>query len=453
MPDEALLRQSILDLVREYYTKAHVKGPFVPGKSRVHYAGRVYDAKEMVAVINSALDFWLTLGKEGEGFEDALAKFIGGKSAFLANSGSSANLLAVSALKSHELANHLNDRDEVITTAMAFPTTIAPIVQNNLVPVFVDSSSETYTIATENLEKALSERTRAIFITHTLGNPCDMDAIVPFAKKHGLFLIEDCCDALGALYDGKKVGGFGDLATFSFYPAHHITMGEGGAVVTHKPVFTKIVRSLRDWGRACYCRTGEPNPNGACNNRFGWKFDGLPAGYDHKYTYTNIGYNLKPLDLQAAMGLEQLKKLPYFLSKRNHNFQHLYEGLKKFSPLLHLPHAHPKSTPSWFSFIVRVDKAAPFTRKDLVTYLEGKLIETRNLFAGNILQQPGYRKIRHRVVGDLTNTNQIMENAFFIGVYPGLDEAQIQYMLECFDQFFLEKGGKALQGIGKMGRD
>jgi CDP-6-deoxy-D-xylo-4-hexulose-3-dehydrase len=427
------LRARIDELVAELYDLRAANERFVPGESHVPYAGRVYDANEMRALVSSSLDFWLTLGTYGEEFERKMAEFLGVKYVIMANSGSSANLLAMSALTSHKLARPLVPGDEVITLAASFPTTVNPIVQNGLVPVFVDVELDTCNIDSSMLEAALSDRTRAIFCAHTLGNPFDLDAVMRFAKQHDLYVIEDTCDAFGSRYDGKMVGSFGNLATFSFYPAHQITTGEGGAVVTNSGRLAWIVRSFRDWGRDCWCEPGEDD---ACGKRFGYQLGSLPRGYDHKYIYTHIGYNLKPLDLQAAIGVHQLDKLPSFVQRRRHNFQRLYDGLQRYGDHLLLPGATPKSEPAWFGFLVTVKPDAPFTKGELVNYLEKHKVATRELFAGNLTRHPAYQKnVSYRVVGDLKNTDHIMNHTFFIGVYPGLDDAKIDYVLSVFEEF------------------
>ncbi|MFC1741079.1 lipopolysaccharide biosynthesis protein RfbH [Nanoarchaeota archaeon] len=430
------IRKEILDRVDELYRLRVAGKKFVPGESRVHYAGRVFDEKEMVAVIDSALDFWLTLGKHGMEFQKSLTGHLGMKHCLVVNSGSSANLLAVAALCSKDLPRPMKPGDEVITTAMTFPTTLTPIIQNGLVPVFVDVEPDTYNIDARLIEAAITEKTRAIFFAHTLGNPAEMDKIMDIAKRHNLYVIEDTCDALDSMYDGKLVGTFGDISTYSFYAAHHITMGEGGAMAMNDKEVYRAALSLRDWGRACFCQTGEKNPDGACNNRFGFKFPGLPEGYDHKYVYNNQGYNLKPLDMQCAMGVEQMKKLPDFTEKRKKNFRVLYDTFKKYEDKFILPKTLPKSDPSWFAFPLTVRKDAGFTRTDFVKFLESRKIETRMLFAGNILRQPGFSGIKHRVAGTLENTDNVMSNSFFLGVYPGLTEEMLDYMTSSVDMFF-----------------
>ncbi|MFQ5672006.1 MAG: lipopolysaccharide biosynthesis protein RfbH [Nitrospinales bacterium] len=429
------IKEKIFRLVEEYYTLEHKPDHFVPGQSRVHYAGRVFDEKEMQAATRSVLDFWLTYGKESEAFEEALAKFLDRKYVVLVNSGSSANLLAVTALVAEDYKNRLKAGHEVITPALTFPTTLAPIVQNGLVPVFVDTEIGTYLMDINLIEKAISEKTKAVFIPHTLGNVADMTALAALCEKHNLIIIEDTCDALGSLYKTKKAGSFGLLSTFSFYPAHHITLGEGGAVATDSKRLKKIVTSLRDWGRDCYCKSASPI-NGECNRRFEQRWEGLPKGYDHKYVYTHMGYNLKALDIQAAIGLEQLKKLPQFVQRRRENFERLNNALRPYSEYLILPRAGENAKPSWFSFIITVKPNKFFTRHSLVTFLKDHDIETRMMFSGNILRQPAFKNIRHRVYGNLDNTDFIMNNTFFIGVSPNLTPEMLDYMVQTFQMFF-----------------
>jgi len=436
MKDERELTEEILEKVRQIYRLRKDKEEFKKGISRVHYAGRVFDEREMTAAVESILEFWLTLGHNGSSFEAGFSRYLGLEHTLVVNSGSSANLLAVSALCSGEIDDPLKPGDEVITTALTFPTTLAPIVQNSLAPVFVDVEKDTYNIDPEIVKEALSEKTRAIFFAHTLGNPADMDKLVDVARKNNLYLIEDTCDALDSRYDGKLLGTFGDVSTYSFYAAHHITMGEGGALATDNRKIYKAALSLRDWGRACWCRTGESHPMGACKNRFGFEFEGLPKGFDHKYTYTNVGYNLKPLDVQCAIGLEQLKKLPLFTRRRKENFAEIYDAFKKYEEYFILPGAYGKSDPSWFAIPVTVREKAGFSRNDFVEFLEKKNVETRMLFGGNILRHPGYKNIQKRIVGDLKNSDNILHNTFFLGVYPGLSAEMIKYVTRCVDDFF-----------------
>lgn len=433
---ESALRKEIEERVREIHKIRKESESFVPGKSKVNYAGRVYDEKEIIALVNSSIDFWLTLGEKGKEFEKNFANHLGVGKAIVCNSGSSANLLAVSALCTKYVDNPLKPGDEVITTAAAFPTTIAPIVQNNLIPVFVDVELGSYNIDVSKIEEAISPRTRAIFFAHTLGIPAEIDKIIEIAKKHNLYVIEDVCDALDSKYDGKYLGTFGDVATFSCYPAHHITMGEGGVVVTNNSKIARAVTSLRDWGRDCFCQTGEKNQDGACGMRFKHKFQGLPDGYDHKYVFGSIGYNLKPLDLQCAIGIEQLKKLPEFTEKRKKNFKRLYDVFKKFEDKFILPKWSEKMDVSWFAIPITVRENAGFSRKEFIEHLEGKMIETRMLFGGNILNQPGFVDIPRRVVGSLENSDRILRDSFFLGVYPGLTEEKLNYVCECIENFY-----------------
>ncbi|MCE7738872.1 MAG: lipopolysaccharide biosynthesis protein RfbH, partial [Candidatus Heimdallarchaeota archaeon] len=386
---DEILRQMVHSTVEKHYNAVHRKDEdFIPGKTYIRYAGRVYDAEEMKALVDTCLDFWLTAGRFAKQFEEEFAKFLGVKHCILTNSGSSANLLAISALTSPKLGERrLKPSDEVITTACAFPTTVNPIMQNNLIPVFVDVDVGTYNIQVDKIEDALSEKTKAIFLAHTLGNPFDLDKILEIGEKYNLWLIEDNCDALGSKYNGKYTGTFGHIATFSFYPAHHITMGEGGALVTNDTQLKRLIESFRDWGRDCWCEPGHDN---TCGKRFGWQLGTLPYGYDHKYIYSHIGYNLKVTDMQAAIGVEQLKKLPSFIEARNKNFELLYEGLKNYEKWFILPEVEPEADPSWFGFILTVREDAGFTREDIVKYLEDNKIATRMLFAGNIIRHPGF---------------------------------------------------------------
>jgi CDP-6-deoxy-D-xylo-4-hexulose-3-dehydrase len=427
------IRADIRALVEELYRVEHAPVPFEPGRTRIPFAGRVYDEREIVALVDSSLDFWLTLGKEGEAFERELARYVGVRYAILANSGSSANLLAFAALTSPKLGDRrIVSGDEVITVAAGFPTTVNPILQYNCVPVFLDVSLETANIDVSRLEEALSPRTRAIMIAHTLGNPFDLDAVLEFARKHDLWVVEDNCDALGTLYRGKRTGSFGHVGTCSFYPAHHITMGEGGAVFTDDPQLKLAIESFRDWGRDCWCQAGKDN---TCGKRFGHQLGTLPAGYDHKYTYSHRGYNLKPTDMQAAVGRQQLQKLPEFVAARRRNWQAIRDAMAGFEDVLHLIEPTPHSEPSWFGFLLGVRPGAPFTRNDLVKHLEDSGIQTRMLFGGNLLRQPAYQDIPHRVVGPLTHTDRIMTDFVFLGVYPGLDEPRLDYLIAALTVF------------------
>ena len=426
------LKAEILKLVREYYSAAFGSSPFIPGETPIPYAGRVFDDDELACLVEAGLDFWLTSGRFADRFEHDFARFCGIRYAMLVNSGSSANLAALSCLTSPKLGERqLRPGDEVITLATGFPTTVNPIVQNQLVPVFVDVDLSTYNLDVTQLEAAYSERTRAIMVAHTLGNPFDLDAVTSFAKRRNLWLIEDCCDAVGATYKGKTVGTFGDLSTVSFYPAHHITMGEGGCVLTDNTILKTLVESFRDWGRDCWC---DPGKEDTCGKRFGWQIGDLPEGYDHKYIYTHIGYNLKLTDMQAAVGVAQLQKLPAFIAARRQNFADLYEGLKDLEEFFVLPKATEGSEPSWFGFPLAIRKGAPFTRRGVTQQLEARRISTRLLFGGNLVRQPAYLNVPHRTVGKLPNADFVMENVFWIGVYPGLGRQAIEFILETFHQ-------------------
>ncbi len=423
-----LIRAQILELVGKYQELEFAPRPFEPGQTPIPFAGRVFDAEELKLLVDSALDFWLTTGRFAQAFEKQFARFMGVRAAILVNSGSSANLLALTCLTSPKLGDRrLQPGDEVITVATGFPTTVNPIVQNRLVPVFVDVHVPTYNIDASMLEAARSPRTRAIMLAHTLGNPFDLDAVMSFARKHDLWLIEDTCDAVGATYRGQKVGTFGDLGTVSFYPAHHMTMGEGGAVLTDKPMLRTLVESFRDWGRDCWCEPGKDN---TCGKRFDWQLGELPCGYDHKYTYSHIGYNLKLTDMQAAVGVAQMQKLPGFIAARRRNFELLREGLAGCEDVYILPEATPNSEPSWFGFPIAVRPDAPFTREDMVRHLEGRKVATRLLFGGNLLRQPAYQNVPHRKIGDLQNADFVMNRVFWVGVYPGLRQEHIEYMVE-----------------------
>jgi len=429
----AQLRAEILQLVAEYYKEAFAPVPFQPGVTPVPVSGRVFDDAEIKHLVEAALDFWLTTGRFAAQFEREFARFFGLRHAMLVNSGSSANLLALSCLTSPKLGDRaLRPGDEVITVAAGFPTTVNPIFQNQLVPVFVDVHIPTYNIDADQLEAALSDRTRAIMLAHTLGNPFDAQRVVDFARRHQLWLIEDCCDAVGATYHGKKVGTFGDLATVSFYPAHHITMGEGGCVLTDNSKLKTLVESFRDWGRDCWCEPGKDN---TCGKRFGWQLGELPEGYDHKYTYSHIGYNLKATDMQAAVGVAQLAKLPAFIEARRRNFQVLWQGLSDLAEFFILPQATPGSDPSWFGFPITVADDAPFTRNDLVQFLEQRKIGTRLLFGGNLIRQPAYSDKKYRVVDNLINTDKALHGTFWIGVYPGLTKQMLDFVISSIHDF------------------
>lgn len=433
---EKELRSKINDLVKEYYQVKFEKNSFVSGKDEVRYAGRVFDEKELQAAVDASLDFWLTSGRFSDEFEEGFSNFVGVEFSLLVNSGSSANLVAFSSLTSPLLgARALKPGDEVISVAAGFPTTVNPIIQNGLIPVFVDIELGTYDVNIEELKSAISSKTKAIFLAHTLGNPYNLDEIVRIAQENDLWIIEDCCDALGSKYNGKHVGTFGHIATCSFYPAHHITMGEGGAVFTNDALLARIARSFRDWGRDCYCSGGE---NNTCGKRFTGRYGDLPVGYDHKYVYSHIGYNLKVTDIQAAIGVEQLKKLPQFIDSRKANFKLWEKGFKKWEDKYFiLPYATKNSDPSWFAYPITVKESAGFTRTELTNYLAQKKVETRNLFAGNMLKQPAYLNIAKRVASSLHVTDFVMTNTFFLGTYPGLTVDKIEYAINQI-QLFLE---------------
>ncbi len=432
------LRGRILDLVAEFHDKRQADLPaFQPGVDVVRYAGRVYGPEELVKATDAVLDFWLTAGRFAEQLESELAEYVGVEYGFLVNSGSSANLLAVTALTSHLLEERrLRPGDEVITVAAGFPTTVAPIVQNRLVPVFVDVDIGTYNALPERIADAVSPKTKAIVLAHTLGNPWNLDAILDIAKDRGLWVVEDNCDALGSLYRQRRTGSFGHLATCSFYPAHHMTLGEGGAVLTDDDILARAIRSLRDWGRDCYCGPGE---NNTCGRRFEQQFGSLPFGYDHKYVYSHIGYNLKVTDIQAAIGCAQIRRLDDFGAARRANFQLLSQALADLGEFFVLPHATEGADPSWFAFPITVRQEAPFSRTELTRYLDARKIETRNLFSGNLLRHPAFEGIEHRVVGSLENSDRITNQSFFVGVYPGLGPAQLNYVAEVFHDFVAER--------------
>ncbi|HTB33634.1 MAG TPA: lipopolysaccharide biosynthesis protein RfbH [bacterium] len=424
--DKAAIREEILALVAEYHAAAFPAADFVPGQSFVPVSGKVFGPPELQRVVDAGLDFWLTTGRFAKQFETRFAKEVFGVNAcLLVNSGSSANLAAISALGSPLLERPLKPGDEVITVATGFPTTVNPIIQNGWVPVFVDVHVPTYNADVRQLEAALSPRSRAIVLAHTLGNPFDLATVAAFAKKHGLYLVEDCCDAVGARFDGRHVGNFGDIATVSFYPAHHITMGEGGAVLTSNPRLKKAAESLRDWGRDCWCDPGKDN---TCGKRFEQRFGELPYGYDHKYVYSHIGYNLKMTDMQAAVGLAQLDRLPGFVAERRRNYADLRGRLEDLQAHLVLPEALPLAEPSWFGLPLTVADQSPLKRQDLIAALEKRKIGTRLIFAGNILRQPAYKGIAHRVVGALDQADRVMERSFWLGLYPGLGPAHMDYV-------------------------
>ncbi len=426
------LRQSTLAATRAFAEVSLLKSEFIPGESTVPVSGKVLDPDDIVALVESSLDGWLTAGRFTAEFERELAAYVGARSSLFVNSGSSANLVALSGLTSHKLgAKALKPGDEVLTVAMGFPTTVNPIFQNGLKPVVVDVELGTYDAKAEMLREAIGPKTRAIMMAHTLGNPFDLDTVQSLCKEHDLWLVEDSCDALGATYRGQRTGSFGDTATVSFYPAHHITTGEGGAVFVKSPLVKKQVESFRDWGRDCYCETGHDD---TCAKRFGWKLGDLPEGYDHKYTYSHIGYNLKATDMQAALGLTQLKKLDRFIAARNANFEYLYSRLDGTEGLI-LPKATEHSVPSWFGFPITLDPSHPVNREELLRFLDSRKIGTRLMFAGNILKQPAYKNVEFRVVGDLTNTDIVMTRTFWVGVYPGLTEPMLDYVVDSILEF------------------
>ncbi|OXT09506.1 lipopolysaccharide biosynthesis protein RfbH [Thermoanaerobacterium thermosaccharolyticum] len=429
-------REQIFKEVKNYYREIKNKEKsFITGETYIPPSGKVLDEDDLINLIDASLDMWLTSGRYAKEFEKQFAEFLGIRYCSLVNSGSSANLIAISALTSYKLGDRrLKPGDEVITVAAGFPTTIAPIIQNRLVPVFIDVELGTYDYDVNQIEKAISDKTKAIFMAHTLGNPFNLDKVLELAKRYNLWVIEDNCDALGAKYRGKYTGTYGHIATFSFYPAHHITMGEGGAVVTDDPELHKIILSFRDWGRDCWCPPGKDN---TCGRRFSQQHGELPFGYDHKYVYSHLGYNLKVTDIQAAIGLSQLKKLPKFIEKRQENFRILYEGLKDLENYFILPKATENSEASWFGFILTIKENAPFNRNELINYLEKNKIGTRLLFAGNILRQPAFTNndIEYKIIDNLKNTDIIMERTFWIGVWPGIDEKMAQYIIDVIKKF------------------
>lgn len=427
------LRSRIIELTAHYVAEEFQQTKFVPGESPIPVAGRVFDATDVQFLVDSSLDFWLTEGRFARQFEKEFAHYFNMRNSILVNSGSSANLLALTSLTSPLLKERqVLPGDEVITVATGFPTTVNPIFQNQLVPVFLDVDVPTYNVDVSMLDAALTEKTRVVMIAHTLGNPFDLDTVSTFCKANNLWLVEDCCDAVGATYNNRKVATFGDVATVSFYPAHHITMGEGGALLTDRPKLKKIIESFRDWGRDCWCEPGKDN---TCGKRFDWQLGDLPHGYDHKYTYSHIGYNLKATDMQAAVGVAQLKKVDAFIAKRRENFETLKENLAFLQEFFILPEATFKSNPSWFGFPIFVRKTAPFTRDDLIHRLNDHKIGTRLLFGGNLLRQPAYRDKKYRVVGDLRKSDDVMSQVFWIGVYPGLTKPMLDYISDIIAQF------------------
>jgi len=429
------IKKQIFELVEEYYNSVHKSDSYKEGDP-VPVSGRVYDSTDLKYLVDSSLDFWLTSGKYATKFEKDFAKFFGLKKAYLTNSGSSANLLALSALTSPKLKDRqVLPGDEVITVAAGFPTTVNPIIQNQLIPVFIDVEYPGLEVSIKKLKKAITKKTKVIMIAHALGNPFDAEAISKIAKENNIWLIEDNCDSLGSKINGKLTGTFGDISTVSFYPAHHITMGEGGCVLTKSSKLGKIIESFRDWGRDCWCPPGEDN---TCGKRFNWKLGQLPKGYDHKYTYSHVGYNLKVTDMQAAVGCAQLKKLDKFISIRKENYKKLYKKLSTFNNYLILPESNANTEPSWFGFPIAVKPEKGVDRDKLVQYLNANKIGTRLLFAGNLLKQPAYMDINHRVVGDLKNSNKVMKYIFWIGVYPGINENHIEFVYKVFKKYFKE---------------
>jgi len=433
MADLSEIRENILELAKKYCEHFFKEKKFIPGTSSIPVSGKVLDFEEISNLINSSLDAWLTTGRFNSEFEEKLASFLGVKIALTVNSGSSANLLAFSSLTSDKLGERkINPGDEVITCATGFPTTIAPIIQNGAIPVFIDATVPNYNINAEIIEKALTKKTKAIMLAHALGNPFDVDVIVDICKKKNLWLIEDNCDALGSKYNNKYTGTFGDIATQSFYPAHHITMGEGGAVITNNIKLKRIIESFRDWGRDCYCETGKDN---TCNKRFKWQLGNLPFGYDHKYTYTHLGYNLKITDMQASIGLAQLKKLSNFIEIRKKNFNFLYNSLNEYSDIFYLPEATKKSDPSWFGFPLTIKEKSNIKRADLINFLESRKIGTRLLFAGNVTKQPFIKNYQYEIHGDLNMSDLIMKNTFWIGLYAGLSKEKLSYVVQSIKDY------------------
>ncbi|MBI3341972.1 lipopolysaccharide biosynthesis protein RfbH [Candidatus Curtissbacteria bacterium] len=430
------VKKDVTKLAREYYLKHHKRNSFIPGVDSVRVSGRVFDFHEIEKAVEASLEFWLTEGHFAEEFSKELGLFLGVKLVSITNSGSSANLAAFYALTSEKLGERrIKPGDEVITVACSFPTTVNPAIQYGAIPVFLDVELGSANVDPKLIERAITKKTKAIMIAHTLGNPFDVEKVAKIAKKHKLWLIEDCCDALGSKFNGKYVSTFGDLATFSFYPAHQITMGEGGAVVTNNPELHRLVNSFCEWGRDCWCRTGQDN---RCGRRFEMHLGNLPYGYDHKYTYSHIGFNLKATDIQAAIGTVQLKKLPKFIQARQENFNYLYQNLKKYNKYFLLPTWNPKSDPCWFGFLITIKSNSPFTKLELVNFLQSSNIETRSLFAGNLLKHPAYLKIKHRVVGNLKNSDILTNSAFWIGVYPGNNRAKLKYVVSQFEKFLAQ---------------
>ena len=442
MTDYKTIRKEIIQKTIEYYHAKFVQTEFIPGNSRVNYAGRVFDQLELINAVEASLDFWLTEGRFSEAFTEKIAEYLGIEHVILTNSGSSANLLAFSALTSEKLGKkRLKPGDEVIAVAAGFPATVTPIIQYGLVPVFVDIEIPTYNIDIELMRKAITSKTRCIFIAHTLGNPFNVDEVMKLATDYDLWVIEDNCDAFGSTYNNRKTGTFGHLSTISFYPAHHITTGEGGAICTNDQQLAGLVRSLRDWGRDCYCAGGE---NNTCGKRFTQQFGNLPFGFDHKYVYSEIGYNLKMTDIQAAIGVSQIDKLSGFCHRRKENFREWIRIFSKYPDYFILPQPTEKSDPAWFAFIVTLKEKSPFTRDEITLHLNTNLIETRNIFAGNITRQPGFMNRQWRIVDHLNNTDYIMNNSFFLGTYPGLTKEMFEYVEGILDSFIQNKQSNSL---------
>jgi len=431
------LRKEILEKVKEFYNVEFQKKEFVPGETRINYSGRVFDEKEIINLVDSALDFWLTSGRYSDIFEKKLSAFLKVHYCHFVNSGSSANLLAISALTSPKLGEkRLKPGDELITVAAGFPTTITPIFQNKLVPVFIDVELGIYNAKTDELKNALSKKTKAVIFAHTLGNPFDIDFIKSFCRENNLWLIEDNCDSLGSKYNNKYTGTFGDISTCSFYPPHHITTGEGGAVLTDSSILSEIILSFRDWGRDCYCPPGKDN---TCGRRFTQQFGNLPFGYDHKYVYSHLGYNLKATEMQAAIGVAQIDKLPDFIRKRKENFDLIHKNLKKYKDIFIFPQPQNKSEPSWFGYLITLKDGVKYKRNELINHLEKDNIQTRLLFSGNIIRQPVFQYLKigrdYKVIGELKNTDKIMNDSFWLGVYPGLSKKEIFFILESIYKF------------------
>ena len=436
--DPETIRKEIFSLVSEYYREKHQKNDFIPGEAYMPYSGRIYDENELILATDAVLDFWLTSGRYVRKFEDLFSGYLGSKNTILTNSGSSANLLAISALSSSKLGKRkICQGDEVITLACGFPTTVTPIIQNGFVPAFVDVELGTYNVDLDRLQEAVSDKTRAVIFAHTLGNPFDAKAVREICDDNNLWFIEDNCDALGSKYNGRYTGTYGDIGTFSFYPAHHITMGEGGALITDDTLLKRIIVSFRDWGRDCWCESGCDN---SCGKRFDWQLGSLPKGYDHKYIYSHLGYNLKITEMQAAIGVAQMDKLDSFIAARKRNFDVLYNALKRFDEYFLLPEFDGFAEPSWFGFPVTVKKDAGFSRDDIVQFLENKKIATRMLFAGNLTRHPCMDGIKYRIAGELTNSDTVMNDTYWTGVYPGIGKPETDYIIDTYFDFFSERG-------------